>query len=540
MKRYTLAVVSLVVGGTVFGQTLSDGIKKTDHERYEEAGKTFKALVNQQGVSLGDVYFFYGDNFYKADDLDSAKLMWAKGADLAPDNAFSIIGQGKSLWLSGDTTSANTHFQNALKLTKRKNAEVIRQIASVYTYSPVKSLRQAVNLLNESIKLEGKNQANYLILGDAQAELNPTNSTEAMKSYNKAADINNNARVFVRKAMIYQRAQNPKLADSLYMVAQTLEPNYAPAYRERAELNMRFNQSKQSIANWEKYLQLNDSEYARFRYAVSLFEGKQYEQAAQQAELLHSRGMNNMYTKRILGFSLYEVNAANQADSSAFAKGWSVMEDLFNTLPADKVSGVDYKYKAMYYDKMGNKEAYLQFMEKAADAEPLIANDVYSELIRTHMKDKNYTAAITIFNKKMAGDSTKLTLGEYYELGRAYFFGPQDFAQCDKVNAYILKLSPDYAMSYLWRGRANMKMDGDTKKYSAKPYYEKFLTLLTEDERTGNYKSMAIEAYKFLGDYYFSSSEKDMDKAAEVWGEVQKLAPDDTQAAAFFKTYKKK
>lgn len=539
MKRYTLAVFSFVVGGVVFGQSLSEAIKKTDNERYEEAGREFRALISQGVTAPGDVYYFYGENFFQSDDLDSAKIIWEKGASLDPENPFSLVGRGKSLWISGDTTAANEIFQTVLKNTKRKNAEVIRQIASVYINAPKKSLNQAVSLLNEAIKLEPKNQNGYLLLGDAQVEINPRNSTDAMRSYNQAGDINNNARVFVRKAMIYQRAQNPKLADSLYMVAQTLEPNYAPAYRERAELNMRYNQVKQSIVNWEKYLELNDSEYARYRYATSLFEGKKYAEAASEIEKVHARGFKNLYSKRILAYSLYEVNAANNADSAAYVAGWNVLEDFFKTTPKDKIMGADYRYRALYYEKMNQTDLYLKEMENLAEFDKTIAPEVYSDLAKYYMKEKNYEEAIAIFNKKMAGDSSNLTLGEHYELGRAYYFGPKDYEKCDLANSYVLSQSPDYAMSHLWRGRANVKLDADKTTWAAKPHYEKFLSLLTEEEKNGSYKSMAIEALKFLGDYYFSSPEKDLEKAAEVWTEIQTLNPDDVQAKAFFSAYKK-
>lgn len=539
MKRITLATLSFMVGGFVFGQNLPDAIKKTDNERYEEAGKEFRALIANNGADLGDAYFFYGDNYYQSDDLDSAKIIWKKGLDLNPENFLSQIGQGKTLWLSGDTTAANGIFETVLKNSKRRNAELMRQIASVYINSPIKSLNQAVTLLNEAIKIDPKNQLNFLLLGDAQVEINPRNSTEAMKSYNQAGNINNNARVFVRKAKIYQRAQNPKLADSLYMVAQTLEPNYAPSYRERAELNMRFNQTNQSITNWEKYLSLNDSDYARYRYATSLFLGKKYAETAKEINTIHARGFKNLYSQRLLAYSLYEVNSENKADSSAYLVGFNVIDEFFKTTPQDKIIADDYKFKAMYHQKMNQEDLYFQNMEKAAEIDKENAGDIYSDLAKYFMKEKKYEQAIEMYNKKMAGDSSKLSLGEMYELGRAYYFGPKDYVKCDEANAYVLTKSPDYAMSFLWRGRANVKIDVDKTTWSAKPFYEKFYSLLTEEEKTGAYKSMALESLKFMGDYYFSSPEKNLDKAAEVWGEVQILSPDDAQAKAFFATYKK-
>lgn len=538
MKRYTLAVFSLMIGGMVFSQSLSDAIKKTDNERYEEAAKEFRALIAQGGTSVGDAYFFYGENFFQSDDLDSAKIIWKKGAELDAENPLSLVGQGKSLWLNGDTTSASAVFQTVLKNTKRKNAEVIRQIASVFINSPQKSLNQAVSLLNEAIKLEPKNQTNYLLLGDAQVEINPRNSSEAMKSYNQAGDINNNARVFVRKAKIYQRAQNPKLADSLYKVAQDMEPNYAPSYRERAELNMRFNQVSQSIKNWEKYLELNNSDYARYRYATSLFLGEKYPETIKEISTLHKSGFKNLYTSRILAYSIYEDNAANNADSAAYVKGWDAMQDFFRIVPEDKILGADYKYKALYHQKLNQTELYLKGMEEAAEFDAKIADEVYTDLAKYYMKERDYDAAIAIFNKKMAGDSSKLTLAEYYELGRAYYFGPKDYEKCDQANVMVLSQAPDYAMSHLWRARANVQMDLDKVTWAPKVHYETFLSLLTEEEKTGQYKSMAIEAEKYLGDYYVNSPEKDIEKAREVWEIIRTLDPDDPQAKAFFSSVK--
>ena len=75
---------------------------------------------------------------------------------------------------------------------------------------------------------------------------------------------------------MYQRAKNFELADQKYKEAQAIDPTYAPAYRENAELFMMFKQSEKAIANWKKYLELNNSTEARFRYATAMFVGKQY------------------------------------------------------------------------------------------------------------------------------------------------------------------------------------------------------------------------------------------------------------------------
>ena len=56
-------------------------------------------------------------------------------------------------------------------------------------------------------------------------------------------------KAIVRTAKLYQRAKNYELANSKYKEAQLLDPTDAPAYRENAELNMRFDQSSKAIEN---------------------------------------------------------------------------------------------------------------------------------------------------------------------------------------------------------------------------------------------------------------------------------------------------
>jgi len=545
MKGYKILVLGLfLVTSTLqvlLSQTLTSARQKTEQERYLEAENEFKNLLNNtaQQTNKGEIYFFYGENAYNWDDVENAKKLWDESFSLDQENIFARIGKGKSLWLGGDTAQANVFFEECLKQTKRKNLEVIRQIARVYIDAPVKNLHTAVDMLEHAIKIDPKNAENYLLLGDAQVELNPRNSTDAMRSYNRASDLHNDARTVVRKAKIYQRAQNPKLADSLYVLAQTIEPNYAPAYRERAELNMRFNQTKIAIENWEKYIQLNDSDYARYRYATSLFEQQQYEKAIQEINILHQRDFKNIYTLRMLAYSLYEVNIANNSDASEFASGWNILEELFATASKEQLIGYDYRYKAWYNKAMDKVDLYLQEMEEAAEFDSRIASEIYTELAKYYLQNKDYENTISMYNKKMNGDSTQLSLSEYYDLARAYFFGTKDYEKCDQAHAYIISQAPDYAMSYLWRGRANVRLDIDKTTYAAKPYYEQFLALITDEQKQGQYKSMAVEAYKFLGDYYYSSPEKDLDIAANMWSEVLELSPEDAQAKAFFNVHKK-
>lgn len=534
MKKYSIIAISMLVAGTLTAQTLDDAKKKTENERYELAGKDFRALI-QATPNNGEIYFFQGENFLKSDDLDSAKISWSKAYTSDPTNFYSIIGAGKSLWYTGDTTAANVKFDEAIGTSKKKNPEVLRQVAAPMIYAPIKSLNRAVVLLNQAIKIDAKNIEGHLLLGDAWLEINSTNGTEAMKSYNNALDLDKSANIIVRKAKVYQRAQNYELANQMYKEAQTLDPNYAPAYRENAELNMQFNQSNSAIQNWEKYLQLNNSEYARYRYATSLFSGKRYCEAITEFELLHSLKFENLYTHRLLAYSFYECYAAKaDADTAFFEKGLKASDRFFEVVKKDDIIGLDYKYKGLLLNKLGKDSLGMIQLEKAATEDSTIAKDVMSEIAKIHMNNKAYEEAIAAYNFNLKKDSSNLTVGDYYELGRAYFFGPKDYAMADSAFAKVAELTPTYSFAYFWRARANVQLDLKKEKWAAKQFYEKFIETLSLEDRNGAYKPYVIEASKYLGDFYVNSAEKDKEKAKEAWNLVRELDPADKQAKAFF------
>lgn len=531
MKKYTLVALSLISLTFAQAQTLEEAIKKTDNERYEEAGKVFRALIAKEATNATN-YFYYGENYYKSDDLDSAIIVWKKGNSIDAANPLSMVGMGKSLWLKGDTTAGKKFFDTAISSTKNKNAEVLRQIGACLTQAEKNSLTCAESFLRTAVKLDPKNIDGHLLLGDVLLELNPTNATEAMKSYNAAIDIQRVAKAIVRKAKIYQRAQNPQLADELYNEAEAAEPNYAPAYREHAELAMRFNQTSKAIQKWQKYLELNDNNYSRYRYASALFTGKKYAEAITEFENVHKNGFKNFYSSRLLAYSLYEVNAES-TDTTAFEKAKASLDEFFATVPQDKIIGLDYKYQAMILNKLGQKDAALASYEKAAETDSTIAADIYTELAKAFMAEKNYEQAIKYYMKKAEVALDKITVAEYYDLGRAYYFGTKDYAKAAEAYGKVAELAPDYAPAYLGMARSHVNLDPTKATWAAQVHYEKFISVVKPEEVAGQTKNL-IEAYKYLGDFYVNSPSKDAVKAKEVWGKVLELDPADKQAKAFF------
>jgi len=247
MNTNKIIVIAVLFSGVSYAQTLKDAVYKTDNERFVEATADFKKLITAEPAN-GVNYFYFGENFYEKGDVDSAIVIWNQGLQACPTSPMSLVGSGKALWVKGNKDGAKAEFTKALAATKNKNAEVMRGIAESYIESENKSLDEAITLLELATKIYPKNEDGHLLMGDALLEKTPANGSPAIKSYNKVLEINpKSPRGIVRVAKLYQRAQNYEEADKYYQQAKAIDPTYAPAYRENAELYMMFKRSDKQL-----------------------------------------------------------------------------------------------------------------------------------------------------------------------------------------------------------------------------------------------------------------------------------------------------
>ena len=549
MKKITLIAAGLVLANTTFAQTLQDAITKTDNERYAAAAADFRALIAKEAAK-GDNYFYYGENFFKKGDLDSANMYYQKGVEVNATYPLNYVGLGKVLWYNGKTADAKTQLFKAATLGANKNTEVMRKTAETYINADNKNLDEAMTLLNAAIKIEPKNAENYLLMGDALLEKNPTEGGPAIKQYDKFSELNpKSPKGILRAGKLYQRGRNYQLALDLYKKAQDLDPTYAPAYREKAELYHLAGQKANAVDSYKKYLELNNSEEARERYAGFLLNNKQYADAITEIEKLQSAGNVSMYLDRYLGYSYAELG--NKTDTAAYRKGLNAISHFFDKsskVANFKYLGTDYKYKGILLSKTGKDSLGIIEMEKAGQVDPKLANDVVREIAKSYMKAKKYNKAVDTYIRIMNGDPKNLNAQDWYEFGRAYYYdgGAKQrekkdvealdlFVKADTCFSKLAQISPAYAIAYFWRGKANVQQDVKDEKGLAKPHYEKAISLVKPEEKAG-VKQNLIEAYLYLGSHYAFSKEKDLTKAKEYFNLVKELDPANKAATDFFKS----
>lgn len=530
MKATVFFAVLLFSVTDVVSQSLSEAIYKTENERYADALLDFKALVAKEPTN-GDVYFYYGDCYFEKGEIDSAIMVWNKGYEMDQLTPMPLVGKFRVLWLKGDKAGAQGEVLKAMELTKGKKtnikrAEVIRGVAEMYIESENKDLDQALMLLQEAITKDPSNEDNYLLQGDALYAKTPQDATPAIKSYNLALDINKKSpRGKLRVANIYQAAQNFEEANKIYKEAIAIDSTFAPAYRARAEMFMRFEKMKLAIQDWKKYLALNNNIEARYRYANAMFAAKQYCEVIAEVNTINEAGFRNFYTERMLAGSYSEC----QDVKGGAQIGLDASDRFFAIVPAANINFIDYKTRGSLLMKLGKDSLGLLEWERAAGMNETASKELTLEIAKAYYKMKNYDKAIEMYLKRQA--IVELSLGELYNMAQCYYAGPKNYNEAETLFAQVAAKSPEYAPAYLWRARCNYQLDLNNERWLAKPHYAKVLeVVLGDDRKKDTNKKMVIESARYMGNYYASSTEKDKTKVLEYFQIVYDLDPNDTQA----------
>jgi tetratricopeptide (TPR) repeat protein len=528
MKRILL-LSTLLISGLHYAQSLQVANAKTENERYRDAINDFKKLVATDPIN-GENYFYFGDCYFEMEELDSAKIMWKKGYEVDKLRALPLVGQGRVLWLEGNANGAKAEFTKALLLTKKdklKKAEVIRGIVEIYVEAPTKNLDEALILIEEAILKDPTNEDNYLLKGDALYARNSSDASEALKAYNQVLVINpKSPRGIVRKALIYQRARNEAEANKMYNEAKAIDPTYAPAYRLNAELFMMFGKNDKAIENWLKYLELNNNIESRYRYVNALYGASQWCVMLPQLDILIASNMNNFFIQRFYAFAY--ANCAT--DSLNLDKALSASDRFFTMVPTDKINYQDHKLRGTLYQKKAQDSLAILAFEQAASMNDIAYKELINDLIKLYNKNKMYEKLILAYEVRRQKNG-KLLAQEEYDLGKAYYFGRNDYQAADSIFQVVIKNDSTYVPAHIYRGRSNYKMDTNNEKWMAFPHYLKVTEIVKPEDRSqASKKAFVLESLRYVADYYSKSSNKDLDKAKKYFEEILVIEPTDANA----------
>jgi tetratricopeptide (TPR) repeat protein len=298
----------------------------------------------------------------------------------------------------------------------------------------------------------------------------------------------------------------------LYNMAVKIDSNFAPVFHARGDLLFKAGRYKAAIADYRKYLSMNDSRTARENYAKVLFLTKDYKTAVSEIKDVQRKDSSSIILFRILGYSYYEMND--------FGQGVLNMEKFFSKQKVkDKPLLVadDFAYYGKLLGKTGKDSIGIEQVKKAMKLDSNYV-DGYNDIASIYFKTKKYADAAKYYNLKIQ-KSKKLNPGDYGSLGQSYYRN-KDYQKADSAFLKMTDAYPVYGNA--WRGRCNAAMENPEKPEKAKPFFELVIQKGGADiERN---KKDLEDAYSYLSAYYYLTAKNyDCTKAALL--KLQELNP---------------
>lgn len=520
MKRLVLFAQLLLVAFSVQAQTLSEGLKAIDFEKYEHARNIFLALTEKEPTN-GENYYLLGQSYNNLYKPDSALISYNKGLKNAPSYPSLYAGVGELLLEDNKVVEAQAQFDKALALCKNKqgdyvNAKGMIAVASAMITGENKMLAQASALMEEAYKVTKTDYDVLTTAGDVFLEMQ--DGSKAATFYNRATVLNpNNPKAFAKIALIWIRVRNLAVAKEALDTAFAKDPNYATAFKNQAEyysLLRKFDKAKESYKNY--LLNSEVSSANQLRYAQILYKSKEYAEALIYVqEAIKSDKSNNIYLNRLLAYSSYEAGNLKN-DQETFKKGLTALETLMSKIAPEKVSATDYEYLGKLQSKIPGKDSIsIVNIHKALSMDPNKI-ELYQELAKIYFKQRKYTEAVTAY-ETYTSQAKKVTLLDNYTIGK-YYYNAKMYVKADSAFAKVNEVKPDYADAYLQRANANAAIDTLLKTTTAKTLYEKYIELTLADTANFNKQKAALSksiasAYDYLGFYFLQKDMKNECKA---------------------------
>lgn len=530
----TLAVSSIFVVN-VQAQTMQDGLRALDFDKFESARNTFTSLTKTEPTN-GDNWYYLGQAYLNLFKEDSARWAYNEGVKVAPSNASNYVGLGELLMAENKKDEAKAQFNKALGFSRgrdgiAKDPKALRLVASALVNTENKTTDEALTHIKTALEIAPKDYEVLISAGDVYLEMN--NGGEAATQYERAELVEpKNPKAFTRVAAIWIRVRNAEQTLIDLNKALAIDPNYAPALKLMSELYYKSKKYDKAKEYYTKYLQ--NSEYSlanRLRFARILFNSQEYGDALTQILDIQKTDKSDIYLYRLAGYSYYEVGDSKK-DTSMFRPGAEAMETFMAKIDPKKILPNDYEYMGKLYSRIPGKDSLaVAYMQKAIELAPEKI-ELNKEAAMVFNRLKKFDQSVIYFESYIA-KANKITPADYYLLGMAAYFGKQ-YQKADSAFAKLIEVKPDYADGYYWRGNVQGAIDVDAKDTLAKYNHEKYISMVeTTPEK---YKKNLITSYSYLGFYYIRQEKNAMAKS--YYNKIIALDPNNKDAKEYLKQLK--
>ena len=524
MKYFLGSLLSFMISISAFAQN-NIGV---DYLSLGELKLAKEYFTKNLGQNKADSHYYLGEIAFKEGNMAEARSNYQQGLSANPESALCAIGLAK-LDLKTNTKAAEDQLKDILKKNK-KDVVVILAIAQAYLDNGMKE--KAMERLQDARKADKKSPLIYIFEGDMMAAENKPG--DAAMQYDQAVNFDeSNVLARLKAARVYEYINRNTAIDMLKKVVE-INPEYRIAYKELGELYRRDGFYPEAIEVYKEYFKGADYTVEDMtRYASALYFTQKYDEAQKM--------IGDGLAKDPENFVLYRLKMYTDNDTKNYEGAVNAGSKFFSIPlnPNDttrKYLIQDFLSYANALSEIGKKTEAVEQYKKAIALDPSKI-DENKKVASILAGERMYVDAADFLAKYIELAGEVATAQDYFQLGRYYYFGGAN-AEIDTLNmtkdeakakAYDLynkaintygivqERVPDSHLGVYQQALASYRMDPDSEKGLAKPYYEKTVeVILAKPEQDDNDKKVLVEAYSYLSYYYYlqyDKSKKAEDKA---------------------------
>ncbi len=583
-KSMILSVVLAFVTTLCSYAQLNVGVDSYYLGDYEKAEELIKKSMAENPEMAN---YYLGEIAFSKGDVSGAESFYNEGLRVNAESVFNKIGL-MSVKLKSNAPGAENELTGIAKKNK-KDVDVMLAIG--YAYLKNGMTEQAMKQVDEAKKINNKKPEIYILEGDVVAAESKSGKAkgkagEAAGKYEMAAYFSPDYLLAYMKVAQFYEYINPMLAIEKLRTVIEKQLDYIPAYGYLGKLYTQQGFYPEAIAAFSTYFKagiytVEDIE----RYARAYYFTDNYP----EAEKLVVEGLGRNPKHFVLNrYKMYIADKIKNADQGMLTANY------FFSLRSDTgYIAKDYSvFASILNQNKKYEEAFVQY-NKAISRES--ANlDLYSEAASMAREDKHYAIAALYLKKqmeeksKLSGDSGYQddivdisTLGyDYYSAGVSisknellteklmnnkevvnelltsnaniiadsmshlnYFskiYSLYYLTKADSVFDILISRASDSYSGYRYKALTKHAITPEIESGLAKPYYEKVIEIITKskDEFSTSEKRVLLEAYNYLGYYYYMKSDKE--NTISLWTKVLELDPDNKNAKLVLEDMAKK
>ena len=420
-------------------------------------------------------------------------------------------------------------IKTAQKKNKKDPNALLALGRALYEAKDTAQARVFANLANEAVKPKFSFAPAYLLLGDIESL--GDDGGKAASFYNQAIHFNpKDPQGYKKWAMVYRKISPSQAAAKLQDMKANCPNEDVDAFTGHIYMlagDEKAAYEAYSKADVNKLDRTGLNEFARSSYFTGHFADAL--KASEAGVKLFPR---SPIFNRLAMFSNYELKNYDAAKN--------YIHRYFNETDSAKFSEYDHYYTALIYNALNDKEnAYKQYdraLELVNDSSMIKRWDILKAVSDNYVQDKNFPNAIRYYRDFLAA-KRNATMNDWAGLGSLYSKQSDEAEDAAGKEEALLQADGVYKDMYekfadaaeyatYMRANINSKLDPDSKKGLAKPYYEKLAEMLSSKaEKSKSDISMLTTAWHYLMAYNFLQK-NDKATAKEYAAKILEINPD--------------